>query len=446
MALPGPVPFGAGDHERGRHRCARGHAIVRRQVQVETFRRPKPGPIDVGGSPMGGTCRTPSGRAAMGHSARSIVPPDTRGTDCKVGRLSRHGRLRAPGRPGQLRSAAARVWRASRVHQRAQDRSCIGSRPPMSWLLGAASPPAADGRDVVDPAEAWESPVPRSTLVITTSDSPAGRLVGPACDTDVPPGVLRALRFACGSLPLERVLMMATSSRPIDHSSRRWVAARRQVLGFGERAAGLWVEGRGRDPAVVVRLERIGAVEDLTVLSFRRLSIRGADARLSLRYAPESRPLLGPPLAWLRRKIAGDARGEVPWVGVRVAGTGPIPDAWQSIADAVSHEAGVAGAAMVFGVVPSREDRRADRGAIVAITATELVVLAQPDPAAAGAWSSPQLILMPRRTLQGVRDEGGRLALRSAGVDRILRLGPSLTAAAADMIQCAGPAVSAGAG
>lgn len=313
----------------------------------------------------------------------------------------------------------------------------------MSWLLGTASPPAADGRDIVDPAEPWESPVPRSTVVRSASDSRTGRLVSPTSDTDLPAGVLRALRFACGSLPLDRVLMMATSSRPIDHSSRRWVTARRQILGFGERAAGLWVEGRGRDPAVVVRMDRIGAIEDLAVLSFRRLSIRAADARLSLRYAPESRSLLVPPLSWLRRKIDGDVRGEVPWLGARTAGTGMIPEAWQSIADLVSHEAGPQGAAMVFGLVPSRGDHRVDRGALVAITAAELIVLAQSDPADIGAGSSPQLVLLPRRALQAVRDEGDRLALRSAGVERILRLGPVLTAAAADMIQCAGPAVPA---
>ncbi len=313
----------------------------------------------------------------------------------------------------------------------------------MSWLVGAASPPAADGRDIVDPAEAWESPVPRSTVVRSASESRTGRLVAPTSDSDLPAGVLRALRFACGSLPLDRVLMMAASSRPIDHSSRRWVTARRQILGFGERAAGLWVEGRGRDPAIVVRIDRIGAIEDLMVLSFRRLSIRAADVRLSLRYAPEFRPLLVPPLSWLRRKITGDARGEVPWLGARTAGTGLIPEAWQSIADLVSHDAGPQGAAMVFGLAPSRGDHRDDRGALVAISAAELIVLAQSDPADAGPGSAPQLVLLPRRTLQAVRDEGDRLVLRSAGVERTLRLGPSLTAAAADMIQCAGPAVPA---
>ena len=98
---------------------------------------------------------------------------------------------------------------------------------------------------------------------------------------------------------------------------------------------------------------------------------------------------------------------------------------------------------MVFGLAPSRGDHRDDRGALVAISAAELIVLAQSDPADAGPGSAPQLVLLPRRTLQAVRDEGDRLVLRSAGVERTLRLGPSLTAAAADMIQCAGPAVPA---
>jgi hypothetical protein len=317
----------------------------------------------------------------------------------------------------------------------------------VSWLVSGAAAPDAErgGREIIDPAEAWEAPVPRSAVSRFEPGAYVARLVAPTADTDVPPGVLRSLRFACGSLPLERTLVLPPSTRPIDRGCRRYVAGRRQVLGFGERGTGLWVEGRGRDPVAVVPLDRIGAIEDLTVLCYRRLSVRAADVRLSVRYAPGARALLGTPLAWLRRRLEGDARGEVPWLGVRPVGTEDVPEAWRAIADVVADEGGQNGAAMVFGLTPSRTDDGTGRGVLIAVTTTELIVLAQADGAAEAASAWPQLLVLPRRTLQQARQDGDRLVLRSAGVDRILRLGPWLTAAAVELIDCAGPARQAAA-
>ncbi len=312
----------------------------------------------------------------------------------------------------------------------------------MSWLLSGPSAPDADrgGREIVDPAETWESPVPRTTV---SRGRPYARIAGflaPTCDADLPAGVLRTLRFACGSLPLDRSLVLPASTRPIDRSCRRYVTGRRQVLGFGERATGLWVEGRGRDPVAEVPVERIGAIEDVAVLCYRRLSVRTADVRLSVRYAADSRALLATPLAWLRRRIEGDARGEVPWLGVRTVGTRTVPGEWHTVAEEVSLEGGERGVAMLFGLVPARLGNSRGRGALLAITAAELIVLAESEGVTAptGAW--PQTLVVPRRTLQQARQDGDRLLLRSAGVDRILRLGPQLTAAAVELIESAGPA------
>ncbi|HXQ95317.1 MAG TPA: hypothetical protein VN800_00195 [Candidatus Acidoferrales bacterium] len=312
----------------------------------------------------------------------------------------------------------------------------------MSRLLRGASTPDADrgGREIVDPAEAWESPVPGSTVSRVPPSARMAGFLAPTSDADLPAGVLRTLRFVCGSLPVDRCLVLPASTRPIDRSCRRYVTGDRQVLGFGERATGLWVDGRGRDPVAVVQVDRIGAIEDLAVLSYRRLSVRAADVRLSVRYAAHSRPLLAAPLAWLRRRIEGEARGEVPWLGLRTVGTGAVPEEWRAVADDVARVGGEPGVAMLFGLVPERLGEGRARGVLVAVTSAELVVLAESDGTTirTGAW--PQALVVPRRTLQQAREGGDRLLLRSAGVDRVLRLGPQLAAAAVELIDCAGPA------
>ncbi len=310
----------------------------------------------------------------------------------------------------------------------------------MSWLLGTGAPDADAGRrEVVDAAESWETPVALSAEQRLDPLARIGRFVPPTSDADLPPGVQRTLRFTCGSLPLDRTLLIPRSSRPIDRSCRRHVTTRLQVLGFGERGSGLWVEGRGRDPVAIVPIDRIAVIEDVSVLCYRRLSIRAADARLSVRYAPDAHPHLAGPIAWLRRRISGDVRGAVPWQGLHAIGETTIPDAWRAIAGLVTAEAGKSGASLLFGRVPSC-DGGSPRGALVALTATELIVLAEPNGASA-AVLTPQALVMPRRLLQSASAEDDRLVTRSGGVERGVRLGSRLTAAAAELIDCAGPAV-----
>ena len=295
------------------------------------------------------------------------------------------------------------------------------------------------GREIVDPAEPWEVPIPSSAVSRIDPSGEGARLSRPASDADLPAGVLRLLRFTCGSLPLERTLLLAPSARPIDRTCRRFVAMPVQVLGFGERAAGLWADWRKRDPAVVIPVDRIGSVEEVHVLRYWRFSIRAADARLAIRYRSDGRDLLDLPLWWLRRKVGGGTRGEVPPAGLRAVGDAEVPDRWRATAGEVAAEAGEDGAAMVFGTVRSASGVHPERGVLVVITASELVVMADPEAAACGPAASPELLAVPRHTLRGVAADGDRLVIRSAGVDRALWIGAGFAAAASELVACAGP-------
>ena len=294
------------------------------------------------------------------------------------------------------------------------------------------------GREIVDPAEPWEVPIPSSAVSRIDLAGEGARMSRPGSEADLPPGVLRIMRFTCGSLPLERTLVLAPSARPIDRTCRRYVATPVQVLGFGERATGLWVDWRKRDPAVVIPVDRIGSVEDVGILRYRRLSVRAADARLSIRYRAEGRDLLDPPLWWLRRKIGRGVHGEVPVGGMRAVGNAEVPASWQAVAGDVVADAGEGGAAMVFGVVSPAGEAPAVRGVLVAITSSELLVMADPEGGTCDPAARPVLLAVPRHALQEVTADGERLMIRSAGVDRVLCIGAELSAAAAELVSCAG--------
>lgn len=308
------------------------------------------------------------------------------------------------------------------------------SRPPGRDARRSA---ASAAHEIVDPAEPWETPLPRAAAARLDPQAEAARPTRPSSEADLPPGVLRVLRFTCGSLPLERTLLFPPAVRPIDRSCRRFVTTPRQVLGLGERAAGLWVEWHMRDPAVVVPLERIGAIEDIRLLRYRRFSVRAADARLSVRYASGSRSAVGPPVAWLRRRIAGELRGEVPSPGLRSVGTGAVPAVWRAAAEAIMRQAGEGGAVALYGVAPPTGPDERPRGALVALTAEELIVLAE-SADACPTPDMPDLLAVPRRTLQLVRPMDDRLLVRSSGVERALRTGAELASAAAELVAEAG--------
>ncbi len=369
-----------------------------------------------------------SGGAGTGHSAQAIVPADTGHPGHGVPAYGRHVR-------GVDRLGAMLLYPLSPY---ALSPRVPGRSHGVSWLLGSSASDMDGGRrEIVDAAESWEQPVARASVSRHDPTAAIGRFVHPTSDADLPPGVQRTLRFTCGSLPLDRTLTVPPSARPIDRSCLRYVASRVQVLGFGERGTGLWVEGRGKDPVAIVHTDRIAVVEDVSVLCYRRLSVRAADARLSVRYVPDAHGSLSGPILWLRHRIRGDVRGDLPWQGLRPVGSARVPDAWHGVADAVVDEAGKAGAAMLFGLAPATADGF-PRGALVALTASELIVLAEPDdPPAGAAW--PQLLVMPRRLLQSARPDDDRLVLRAGGVDRSIRLGKCFSEAAAELVECAGP-------
>lgn len=293
-------------------------------------------------------------------------------------------------------------------------------------------------RQVIDPAERWESPIPSAAALRVDPAARAARLALPACESDLPPGMLRAMRYACGSLPLERVLLLIPGVRPIDRSCRRFVAVPPQLLGFGERAVGLWVEWRTRDPAATVPVDRVGAVEDIHVLHYRRLALRTATARLAIRYDEETAHLLTPILRWFRRKLAGEIGAGAPPADSVPAVPADLPPEWRAVADALQAESLPGGLAILHGTAPADPGGLPAQRVLIALTPTELLVLAGPVGPGQGAPAAPDRLAIPRRALQTIEARQDRLVIRAAGVERILRVGAALAGEARDLLEGAG--------
>ena len=312
---------------------------------------------------------------------------------------------------------------------------------------GALVPPTVTRmrREVVDPAEDWEIPVPSSVAARLDPEGRGPRLSRAASEADLPPGVLRLLRYACGPLPLERTFLLAPSARPVDRSCRRFVSTPVQVLGFGERATGLWVDRGRREPAAIVPVARIGAIEELAVLRCRRLSVRAADVRLSVRYSTETGGVLAGALRWLRRRAAGDAQGDVPAVRCCAVGADRIPGAWRQLIELLAGDAGPGGIAALFGLAPDVVGDGVVRGALVVLSATELLIMIGPDATEAPDLAGPDVLAMvdrlavPRHALQSVTATDDRLVVRASGVERYLSIGATLAQAAAELVETAGP-------
>ncbi|MGC8634093.1 MAG: hypothetical protein ACP5VP_05440 [Candidatus Limnocylindrales bacterium] len=294
-------------------------------------------------------------------------------------------------------------------------------------------------RQVVDPAERWESPVSSAAALRVDPAGKAARLSLPSCESALPPGMLRAMRYACGSLPLERVLLLTPGVRPIDRLCRRFVAVPPQLLGFGERAMGLWVEWRAGDPAVTVSLDRVGAVEDVHVLQYRRLAVRTATARLAIRYDEETGQLLEPLLRWFRRRLAGETPAATPAATSVAAVPADLPPDWRAVAEAVLAEAAPGRVAILHGSAPADPGGLPALRVLIALTPTELLVLAGPLGPAQDGPAAPDRLVIPRRALQTIETRQDRLMIRAAGVERVLRVGAALAGEARDLLERGGP-------
>ena len=289
--------------------------------------------------------------------------------------------------------------------------------------------PALSGRTgsrrVADPPEGWE---------LEYSESEGGSYDRGVYDVfprlprraeDVPPGALEALNSSCSLAGLRQLLLVPMAVRSTGHAGER-VISPASVLGLGNRAVGLWTEKPQAGVKVLIPLQRLSAIEDVTILLYGRLSFLSFDQRLTIRYNTLARSSLRPLLFELRRKLAGPP---LPLPPEEPAG-GELPLKWRRLlrGPQLRFREG-APVAFRFAVSPRSTRDDIDRGQLLVLSAHELLYLCDPPEASHNYGEDSFIVPRPRITRVRVREK--YLEVASNGARLPLPMAPELRQAAA---------------
>jgi hypothetical protein len=280
-------------------------------------------------------------------------------------------------------------------------------------------------RRPTDPPESWE---------LEYSESEGGSYYRgiydvfprlPRREEDVPPGALEALNSSCSLAGLRQLLLLPMAVRATGHGSEK-VISPASVLGLGNRAVGLWTEKPQAGVKVLIPLERLSAVEDVTILLYGRLSFFSFDQRLTIRYNNLARSTLKPLLFELRRKLAGPP---LPLPAEEPA-CGELPLKWRRLlrSPQIRFREG-APVAFRFAVTPRSSRDDIDRGQLLVMSPHELLYLRDP-PEASHNYGEDSFIV-PRLRISRVRIRERYLEVASNGARLSLSMAPELRQAAA---------------
>ncbi len=280
-------------------------------------------------------------------------------------------------------------------------------------------------RRPADPPESWE---------LEYSESEGGaysrgvydvfpRL--PRREEEVPPGALEALNSSCLLAGLRQLLLLPMAVRATGHGEEK-VISPASVLGLGNRAVGLWTEKPEPGVKVLIPLERLSAIEDVTVLLYGRLSFLSFDQRLTIRYNTLARSSLKPLLLELRRKLAGPPLPLPP----EEPACGELPLKWRRLlrSPQLRFREG-APVAFRFALTPRSTRDDIDRGQLLVLSPHELLYLRDP-PEASHNYGEDSFIV-PRPRISRVRVRERYLEVASNGARLSLSMAPELRQAAA---------------
>lgn len=278
-------------------------------------------------------------------------------------------------------------------------------------------------RRPLDPAESWE-------LEYTEGESGGFNRgiydVFPRLarrEEQVPEGALDALNAGCSLSGLRQVFLIPMAVRSTGHEK---VISPASVLGIGHRAVGLWTEKPQAGVKVLIPLERLSAIEDVTILLYGRLSFFSFTERLTIRYNTLARASLRPVLLELRQRLAGPPLPLPP----EQEPAAELPIKWRRLLRSpqlcIREGAPVA---FRYAVVRrcSRDD--IDRGQLLVINPHELLYLCDPEEASHNYGEDSFIVPRPRITRVRVREK--YLEVASNGARLSLRMAPELRQAAA---------------
>ncbi|MGA2976295.1 MAG: hypothetical protein ABSF77_13380 [Spirochaetia bacterium] len=311
--------------------------------------------------------------------------------------------------PGEFQHSAAPIHPAA-GHPGEED--CI------TWFI------ASERRPTQDPAEAWEIPFTEDEGGSYFRNNRPSHPRTPRLAEDIPLDALESLRDICGIEGLNQVFIIPLAVRTTGWHGQK-VISPNSVLAIGNRAVGLWTEKPHPGVKIAIPLEKLAAIEDVTILLYGRLSFLSLGDRLTIRYNTVAREGMEPALLELRKRLAGPAQ-EVPPDEIEAAG---LPYKWSYVLGTtlVRLEENTPVVSR-FASVRRRLRRAAERGQLLALNPFELVYVF--DPVESMERYGEDSFTVPRARMTGVRIQDEELEVSSNGVRFLLSMAPPLREAA----------------
>jgi len=241
---------------------------------------------------------------------------------------------------------------------------------------------------------------------------------------DVPEGAFESLNASCSLEGLRQVFVIPRAVRSTGCGDQK-VISPGSVLGVGTRAVGLWTEKPGRGVKVLIPLDRLAAIEDLTILLYGRLSFLSFAEKLTIRYNTLARSNLRPALLELRERLAGS-----PLPLPLEEEVAELPIKWKRLLRSpYLRFRESAPVAFRFAVAPGKSRDDVQRGQLLVVNPYELVYMF--DPLEASHNYGEDSFIVPRPRITRVRFREKYLEVVSNGARLSLSMAPELREAAA---------------
>lgn len=294
------------------------------------------------------------------------------------------------------------------------------TRGPFS--VDRAGPERALVRDspaaVTDAAEPWEIPVAKEDW-FEVDRWLVARPLRPTRAAEVPPAALPALEERCGPLPLERLYVVPRTTRLVARG--RCVITPAEVLGFGERTVGLWVDDGPDGRVMSIPIDRLLAVDDRRILLYGRLRLVAADMQLVVRYNTVSREDLQENLGELRGRMATRLQpieSAFLWLDPRDERLGPLdlPHKWRVLLEhpTIRPDLDEPAIVAVGDVTEIRPGRNRPLSGVAVLGTRELVIATEPSEYLDSARYGVDLLAVPRERLDSLGWDGRSLTVRVA--------------------------------
>jgi len=275
-----------------------------------------------------------------------------------------------------------------------------------------------------DPAESWEI---RFTETEGGSYFRAERTSYPRTPRrveDIPAGAKESLEETCGFLSLEQLFVIPFAVRSIGWRGNK-VISPSSVLALGDQAVGLWTEKPTAGVKLTIPLDRVAAIEDVTVLLYGRLSFVPFGDWLTIRYNTVARRDMEPSLLELRKRLAGAAEPLPPAEQTAFG----LPFKWKVILDRllVRLEKDLP-VRFSFATVPARSRHEPGQRQLLVMNPFELVYAC--DPTESTQLYGVDSYIIPRSRIAGGRIQGNSLEVSSNGARITIPMEGSLREAA----------------